>query len=113
MSFLSKTLVTAGKPEEAAIEKWLEAKGGKFGKQGGSGWSQDKEFWSYKTVIAKIKGNTLYVNSTKYSKTTSKLTENLKRTGEEKGFDVKEKDEAFFKTSMPEKLPSGYRPGKS
>lgn len=113
MSFLAKTLVTAGKPEMDAIEKWLSGNGGTFGKKGGSGWSDGKDFYSYKTVIARQKGKTLYVNSKKYSATTSKLQRALSSRGAQNGFKVVEKDEEFFGTSMDEKFPAGYKPGKT
>jgi len=101
MSFLKKVEVLSGAKEISKIEKWLVDKQD-FGKEPDQVWAKDKVLYSYKTIIAKIRGNTLYLNTTKYSNTTSKLQSYIKNNA--KDFTVVEKDEKFFKTSMPEKL---------
>ena len=103
---------TAGKPEQSAIDKWLDAGGGTFGKKSQSGWTEGDKVWSYHTVIGKLEGKTLYVNSNKYSPTTSKLVGYLKVAAKQRSYKIVEKDEAFFETSMKEKLPSGANKGK-
>lgn len=103
----------AGKPEQSAIEKWLDAKGGSFGKQGYPAWTQGDLVYSYNTVIGKIKGDRVYVNDTKYSSTTSRLQGFLKMAAKQHGYEVEEKDEAFFKTSMPHKVEPGSYKKKS
>ena len=93
---------------EAIISAWLTA-GESRGKDGDICWSKGDSLYSYRTVTAKKKGKTLYINETKYSKTTTGQTSFLKRIAESSGWKVELKPEAFFKTTMVEKLPSGYR----
>lgn len=94
----------SGAPEDKAIDKWVENKGGTFGKQGGSGWSEGDTFWSYRTIVAKLKDGKLYVNTTKYSATTGKLVNRLKAVGRQHEMEVVEKDEKFFDTQMKQKF---------
>jgi hypothetical protein len=106
----------AGVPEKDLIEAWVKA-GGQLekGKEGDQCWCSKRQLYSYNTIIAKFvkspsSGNTVYVNSTKYSPTTSRLTQHLLNVAREHGLvSIIEKPEAFFKTAMPEKFPMGYK----
>lgn len=105
-------VMEGGKKEEDKTQEWL-ASGKGFGKEPQMAWSDGDTLYSYKTIIAKKKGKKLYVNITKYSNTTSKFVSALKRMAEQEGFEVIEKEEGYFGTSMEEKLPIGVGKGKS
>jgi len=92
---------TSGSKEIAKLDKWLEA-GKDFGGKPDSCWAAGDTLWSYNTVIAKKHGTKIYVNSTKYSNTTSQYTHHIKQHPGK--YQVIEKDEDFFKTSMDYKL---------
>ena len=98
----------SGVKEDLRIDKWL-ATFKSIGKPGDQVWAENEVLHSYYTIIAKKVGNTLYINETKYSKTTSALTHHLKFAAEEKGYKVIYRNEAFFETKMAEKLPMGFR----
>jgi hypothetical protein len=83
----------AGAEEVAQIPKAFSAKG--------------DTAYSYNTILAKKKGKTLFVNMTKYSKTTSRLQDALVDLAEKAGYEVVKKDGAYFRTSMPYKYKMG------
>lgn len=95
----------AGAKEEKSIGMWLESMEG-FGKRPDAAWADGNILYSYKTVIAKRLGNKVFVNETKYSATTSKLTNAVKSIANQMGLQVVTKDEEFFGTQMMRKLGS-------
>lgn len=104
--------IQEGAKETKRAEDWLN------GKSAGSApdafWSEGDLAYSYNTVIAKKTGKVVYVNTTKYSNTTSKIVSGLKGAAKSAGLKVVEKDESYFDTSMPIKLGVGGKvEGKS
>lgn len=97
----------AGAQEKKIIDMWIMGRGGDFGGAPMQVWAQGPLLYSYNTIIAKFVGKKLFVNSTKYSNTTTKLISHLKSMAAEQNIPVVEKEEAFFKTSMPQKLDFG------
>lgn len=95
------------KKDEELISRWLESKGGNFGKPSHPFNTKGDTAYSYDTKIAVIKGDRLFLNETRYSNTTSKIQSALRREGAAKGFKVEEHPEGFFKTSMPHKYGAG------
>jgi hypothetical protein len=118
---LGAEVAEAGKKEEERIEKWLSDQQS-FGGAPDAAWANGPVLYSYNTVIAKRDKDVLYLNETKYSKTTTKLTRFLERKADlvaikqpsapggkwwARGLKVEKKPESFFKTSMPYKLDWG------
>jgi hypothetical protein len=97
----------AGAAEKKIIDMWLMGRGGDFGGAPMQVWALGPVLYSYNTIIAKFVKGKLFVNSTKYSNTTTKLISHLKSMAAGENIPVVEKEEAFFKTSMPEKLDFG------
>ena len=52
--------------------------------------SIDNKLINYSTIIAYIKDTTLYLNTTKYSRTTSTIQNELKRQAQNSNFDIVE-----------------------
>jgi hypothetical protein len=100
----------AGAKEEGLIRSWLST-GESVGKDGDIIWAKGDTLYSYRTIIAKrdAPSDLLYVNEKKYSRTTSKHTKYLEQIASSSGWKIEQKPEEFFNTSMPEKLPGGYR----
>jgi hypothetical protein len=97
----------AGAQEKKIIDMWIMGRGGDFGGAPMQVWALGPVLYSYHTIIAKFVKGKLFINSTKYSNTTTKLVSHLKAMAAEQNIPVVEKEEAFFKTSMPEKLDFG------
>jgi hypothetical protein len=97
----------AGAQEKKVIDMWVMGRGGDYGSAPMQVWAQGPVLYSYHTIIAKFSGKKLFINTTKYSNTTSKLISHLKSMAAEQNIPIVEKEEAFFKTSMPEKLDFG------
>ena len=96
--------IEAGAKEEALIRSWLTA-GAQQGSDGDTAWTKGDLLYSYRTIIAKKADGKLFLNSTKYSKTTTKLTQFLQRLAGSI-MEVQLEPEAFFNTQMKEKLGS-------
>lgn len=56
-------------------------------------WTRDNELINYNTRIAYIKDNTLYINTKKYSSTTSHIQSKIKYLGKEYNYDIVEYQE--------------------
>lgn len=98
--------VDAAKTDEKLMAKWLAGEQ-KVSEIPAAFSAEGDVAHSYNTVIAKKKDKTLFVNMTKYSKTTTKLQQALVNLGMQAGYDVQQKDGAFFRTSMPYKYKMG------
>jgi hypothetical protein len=97
--------IEAGAKEEALIRSWLTA-GAQQGSDGDTAWTKGDLLYSYRTVIAKKADGKLFLNSTKYSQTTGKLTNYLRQLALSSGMEVQMEPETFFNTQMKEKLGS-------
>ena len=104
LKLIAKYLVKAGGKELEQYNKWI-ASLKSFGKPGKQLWADGKTLYSYNTIIAKAYGKKLFLNTTKYSQTTSKLQSHIKQNPG--NYQLVEKDEKFLKTMMKEKLPVG------
>lgn len=88
---------------ENVIKKFLEREqaktplryivNGYYSYKGRTLWTRDNELINYNTRIAYIKDNTLYVNTKKYSNTTSKIQNKIKCLGKEYNYNIVEYQE--------------------
>lgn len=88
---------------ENVIKKFLEKENastplrdiinGYYTYKGRTLWTRENELINYSTRIAYIENNTLYVNTKKYSVTTSKIQSKLKLLGQEYNYNIVEYQE--------------------
>lgn len=99
-------LVDEAQIHNKRAEEWLRTT-----KQAGTApdvfWTDGDYGYSYNTVIAKKEGNKLFLNRTKYSKTTSNLIRAIESSAEDLGMTIINKEEDYFNTSMPIKFGGG------
>lgn len=88
---------------ENVIKKFLEGEqaqtplrdivNGYYSYKGRTLWTKDNELINYSTRIAYIKDNTLYINTKKYSSTTSHIQSKIKYLGKMYNYDIIEYQE--------------------